>query len=61
MSKRSIRPTNCVQVGTHEVARVRKCGRRKQGGAWVPTYEVLHTNGAIRTVGADLVRTPRMV
>jgi hypothetical protein len=55
-SKRSIRPTNRVQVGS-ESARVRKCGRRRQGGAWVRTYEVTYgTTGAIRTVGPDLVR-----
>lgn len=54
--KRSIRPTNRVHVsGTP--ARVRKCGRRKQGGAWVPMYEVSYaTTGAIRTVPAHLVR-----
>lgn len=56
MAKRSIRPTNSVQVGS-ESARVRRCGRRRQGGAWVPTYEVAYkTTGAIRTVGPDLVR-----
>jgi len=59
--KRSIRPTNRVQVGVREVARVRKCGRRKQGGAWVPTYEVIHSNGAIRTLGPDLVRCAALV
>ena len=54
--KRSIRPTNRVQVGS-ESARVRKCGKRRQGGAWVPQYEVTYREtGAVRTVGADLVR-----
>lgn len=56
MRHKSIRPTNRVHVGSNE-ARVRKCGRRKQGGAWVPTYEVTYrATGAIRTVRADLVR-----
>jgi len=58
--KRKIRPTNSVQVGGLEVARVRKCGRRRQGGAWVPAYEVVYAgSGAIRTVGPELVRQRR--
>lgn len=56
MKRKSIRPTNRVQVGG-EVGQVRKCGKRKQGGAWVPTYEVTYrATGAVRTVRADLVR-----
>lgn len=57
MTGKKIRPTNRVQVGGTEVGRVRKCGKRRQGGAWVPVYEVVYAGSqAIRTVGADLVR-----
>ena len=56
-AKRSIRPNNRVQVGASETGRVRKCGKKRQGGAWVRTYVItLDTSEAIRTVRGELVR-----
>lgn len=49
-NRRSIRPTNVVNIGSHSTGRVSACKRRKQGGAWVPAY-------VVRLIGSDAVRT----
>jgi hypothetical protein len=56
-NSRAIRPTNRVNVGSHDTARVWRVGKRKQGGAWVRTFVVqLDASDAVRTVRGDLVR-----
>ena len=55
--RRAIRPNNRVQVGANNTGRVRKCGKKRQGGAWVRTYLVtLDASDAVRTVRSDLIR-----
>lgn len=57
MSRKAIRPSNRVQVGTSGLARVLTTGKHKQGGAWVRTYKVrFPETDAIRTVRSNLVR-----
>lgn len=59
MSRKAIRPSNRVQVGSQEQpGRVVMTGRRRQGGAWVRTYKVwFPERDAIRTVRGHLVRS----
>ncbi|QJD54052.1 hypothetical protein SEA_GALACTICA_105 [Streptomyces phage Galactica] len=57
MARKSIRPSNKVQVGSNQRGRVVKLGRHRQGGAWVRTYRVKFADtDAIRNVRGHLVR-----
>ncbi len=57
MSRKAIRPSNRVQVGSAQRGRVLMTGKHRQGGAWVRTYKVKFADtDAIRTVRGHLVQ-----